>query len=352
MNVYLAGTSVINPEEALKIQYLFKKGNKLHSYFHIPILEKRWFDMNVKNEVNLFIDSGAFSAWSQNIEIDIYEYAKFIKQHKDIINIYANLDVIGVGGKQPNKLTAEKTLENQRILEAEGLSPIPCFHYGEPDEYLQYYVDNYDYIALGVAGNAGKKLIPWLDRCFLDFICDKNGMPKTKVHGFAVTSLVLMMRYPWYSVDSTSWVVCGRMGSVMVPRRKNGKWRYDANSWKVTVSSRSPGIKDDLTHIQNMPPIKKEIVMDYLNEKGYELGESYFEKVPQDRELGENERWAEKKPKNKKAKRLLEIITVNGIANRYQLRDELNIIYYLDLEKSLPDWPWAFKKKSKLTALL
>jgi len=141
------------------------------------------------------------------VHIDIHEYIKFIKENKDIISVYANLDVIGIGGKQPNRLTAEKTLENQRIMEKAGLNPLPCFHFGEPVEFLQYYVKNYDYLAMGVAGNTGTKLIPWLDECFSKYICDNKGFPKVKVHGFAVTSLQLMLRYPWFSVDSTSWVV-------------------------------------------------------------------------------------------------------------------------------------------------
>lgn len=300
----------------------------------------------MKKEINLFLDSGAFSAWTQKTSIDIHEYINFIKEHADILEVYANLDVIGLGGKQPNRLTAEKTLENQRIMEAAGLEPLPCFHFGEPFEFLQYYVDNYDYLALGVAGNSGSAIIPWLDVCFSKYICDANGIPKIKIHGFAVTSLKVMLRYPFYSVDSTSWVMTSRMGSVYVPRYRNGKWTYDENSWKVTVSSRSPNKIDAGKHIDTLPPKQKQIILDYIHDKGYVLGKSSFQKVSQDRKLAKNERWAEKKPKDKKALRLLEIIEEDGIANRYQLRDEMNIIYFQDLEKALPQWPWAFKQKA------
>lgn len=297
------------------------------------------------NEVNLFLDSGAFSAWTQGIQIDIQEYIDFIKEHKDIIEVYANLDVIGIGGKQPNQQTAEMTLKNQKIMEDAGLHPIPAFHFGEPFEFLENYVKNYDYIALGVAGNSGVKLIPWLDICFGDYICDKDGMPKVKVHGFAVTSLPVMLRYPWYSVDSTSWVTTGRMGSIYVPRFQNGRWIYDKNSWKIAVSSRSPSSKEAGKHINTLSPKQKEIVLKYIHEKGYKLGESRFKHVSQSHELAKNERWAEKKPKNKSARRLLEIIEEPGLSNKYQLRDEINIIYFQDLEKTMLEWPWPFKQK-------
>jgi hypothetical protein len=39
----------------------------------------------------------------------------------------------------------------------------------------------------------------------------------------------------------------------------------------------------------------------------------------------------------------VETIIVPGLSNDYKQRDELNIIYFLDLEKSLPEWPWPFK---------
>ena len=293
--------------------------------------------------VSLFLDSGAFSAWTQGVEIKVEDYIDFIKEHQDIIEIYANLDVIGLGGKQPNRLTAEMTLKNQKIMEKAGLNPIPAFHFGEPLEFLEHYVKNYDYLALGVAGNYGLKLIPWLDECFEKYICGSDGMPKIKVHGFAVTSLPIMLRYPWYSVDSTSWVATGRMGSVYVPRFRNGQWIYDENSWKISVSSRSPSLKEAGQHIATLPPRQREVILDYIRSKGYQLGTSRFERVIQSRELAENERWAEKKPENKLDTRLLEIIEEPGISNRYQLRDEMNIIYFQDLEKSMPEWPWPFR---------
>lgn len=302
----------------------------------------------MKNKVDLFLDSGAFSAWTQGVEIDIYEYCNFIKEYIDIINVYANLDVIGIGGKQPNRLTAEMTYKNQKIMEGEGLEPMPVFHFGEPLDYLEYYTDNYSYLALGVAGNSGIKLIPWLNECFSSYICNDKGFPKIKVHGFAVTSLKVMLRYPWYSVDSTSWVVTGRMGSIYVPRLRNKEWIYDENSWKIAVSSRSPNAKEAGKHFQTLSPKQKQLVLDYIHSKGYQLGKSVFKTVPAEYELKENERWADKKPKDKTAKRQVEVIEEPGLCNKYQLRDEMNIIYFQDLEQSMPEWPWPFKKKNKI----
>jgi len=297
--------------------------------------------MKVENKVELFLDSGAFSAWTQKVEIDIQSYIQFIKENIDCISVYANLDVIG---------DVEKTWENQMIMEEAGLSPIPVFHaYFEDPKWLKRYMDRgYEYIALGgMAGGAitVQALRPVLDRLWRQHLSDADGLPLCKVHGFGLTSLPLMLRYPWYSVDSTSWVITGRMGGIFMPRWYQGKWVYDDASWKISVSNRSPDKKEAGQHIETLSPGRKEIVLRYIEEKGYRLGKSEFKKVDQSHVLQENERWAEKKPSNKYDKRELEIITEPGISNKYQLRDEMNIIYFLDLEKSMPEWPWAFKVK-------
>lgn len=293
-----------------------------------------------KNKVELFLDSGAFSAWSQGVSIDIYEYIGFIKKHLDVIHVYVNLDVIG---------NAEATWKNQKIMEKEGLRPLPVYHYGEDEKWLKRYLrQGYEYIGLGgFVEVSSRAQMRWLDRIFSRYLTDDRGYPKVKVHGFGLTSLSLLFRYPWYSVDSTSWVMTSRMGSIYVPRRRAGKWIYDENSWRITVSNRNPNIRETGKHITTLSPKRKELVMDYITEKGYKLGHSEFRLVEANYKPKDNERWAQKKPENKKDKRLLEIIHEPGISNKYQLRDELNIIYFLDLEKSMPEWPWPLNKQKK-----
>ncbi len=292
--------------------------------------------MEGSKKVDLFLDSGAFSAWSQGKEINIQEYIDFVKQHQDIIEVYANLDVIG---------DPKATWQNQKTMEAAGLQPLPTFHYGEDIKWLKRYLKTgYDYIALGgMVPISTEGLIYWLDDLFQNHLCDQSGMPKVKVHGFGLTSLPLMLRYPWYSVDSTSWVVTGRMGSIYVPRDRERVWVYDENSWKVAVSNRSPNKKEAGKHIDTFTPRERHLIIDYIHEKGYRLGKSTFRQEDQNYVLGPDDRWAEKKPKDKTALRLLEVIEEPGVSNKYQLRDEMNIIYFLDLEKSLPAWPWPFK---------
>lgn len=299
-----------------------------------------------KNKVDLFLDSGAYSAFTKGVKIDIKEYIEFIKEHEDSLEIYSNLDVIPTKEMTKDE-AAKKTWKNQKIMEKAGLSPVPVFHYQEPLKYLEYYVENYDYISLGgMVPVSNTQLRYWLDPLWSGPLTDEKGVPKVKVHGFGLTSLKLMLEYPWYSVDSTSWVVTGRLGSVYVPLKKGGQWIYDENSLKVNVSNKSPSKKDKGQHIDTLPPKTKETILEYLKIKGYKLGKSEFKVVDAGHELADNEKWAQAKKDVVDGKRELEIIYEVGISNTYQLRDEMNIIYFQDLERTMPEWPWPYLKNN------
>ena len=287
------------------------------------------------DKISLFLDSGAFSAWSKNIQIDINEYIQFIKKHQSYLSYYANLDVIG------NPLA---TWQNQKKMEAEGLAPVPCFHFGEDIKYLtKYYLSGtYKYLSLGgMVGRNSKELIEWLDNLFINYLCDKQGNPRIKVHGFGMTSFKLMLRYPWYSVDSTSWIFCGRMGGIYVPQYKKGSWRYDLPPLKIFVSSQNPNKHEEGKHIDNFSLETRNLILKYIHNKGYQLGKVQNETVNTQYKLKENERWANKE------KTKIEIVIEPGICNCYKMRGKMNILYLLDLEKKFLKWPWQFKIKRR-----
>src|SRR5690606_10804597 len=106
--------------------------------------------------VKVFLDSGAFSAYTQGVTIDIGQYCEYIQRNADIIEFASVLDAIGdhVG-----------TYHNQMEMERRGVRPLPCFHYGEPTEVLDYYVENYEYITIGgMVPISTPQLRIWLDR--------------------------------------------------------------------------------------------------------------------------------------------------------------------------------------------
>lgn len=161
---------------------------------------------------DVFADSGGFSAMTQGVEIKWQEYAQWVKRWNHLLTAYANLDVIG---------DAEATLTNQKRLEDAGLRPLPVFHTGEDWGYLENYVEQYSYIALGGMVpymTTPKKLIPWIIKAF------RIAGDKSVFHGFGATSWEVMSQLPWYSVDSSSWGQGFRFGTVPLFDERKGKF--------------------------------------------------------------------------------------------------------------------------------
>lgn len=339
MKIFLGGTPVSNPEQEIKLQELFAKGHKLHSFYHCADsgFEEKWFKALLKRKIPMFMDSGAFSASTKNVTIDIYKYMDFLTQHKESIMYYANLDSIN---------DPKKSLKNYELLRSNGFNPIPVFHYGEPVKYLEYMIDACDYIGVGGMVGAGvSTLRKWLDYIFPKYLVNKKGEALIKVHGFGITNFPLLFRYPWYSVDSTGWVAKSRFGLVFIPKHTNGNWKYDAVPLVISVSTTSPFLKQANRHIQNVSVKEKELLLSYIHSHGYVLGKSEFKMENVDYELKENERWAEPMPKQNR-QRQVEMILEKGISNTYQLRDELNVIYHLELEKYFVHNPQPFNTES------
>jgi len=278
---------------------------------------------------------------TKGAEIDLDEYIAFIKENGHYFDAYACLDVIG---------DPKASWENQMYMVSKGLCPVPVYHLNDRDlSYLKAMVDEFPYI--GIGGMAGteetgfsltwEQVVELLDHLWSDYICDKDGLPKVKVHGFGMTRPTIMRRYPWYSVDSTSWAIYSKYGIVLFPRKKNGQYVYDKEVWKIKVSSVSPGKKDEGEHIENVTDTERKVLLDYIKEKGFKLGASEFKDVEVGYKLKENERF------NGKGKTRVEVLVETGLVNSGELRDRLNFIYYMDFLATIPKWPWSFKTRRR-----
>lgn len=311
-------------------------------------------DMISPKRISLILDSGAFSAWTKQIAINLDDYIQFCLSNLFCLDYIVNLDVIPGRFGQKNippderERSAFSGWRNYRYMLSKGIPVdklIHVFHQGEDFKWLIRMVKEISYIGLSPANDrTTSEKMQWLDEC-MNYVTDKQGLPLVKFHGFAVTSLRLMLRYPWYSVDSTSWVMHSRMGSVLVPRYRNGKWIYNEDSWKVSVSTRSPNRKDVGKHIDSFEFVQKKLILKYFQEKGYVLGRSEFFISEKGYKLKKNERWNGKVYLD--GRREVEVVIESGLSNDYRKRDDLNIIYFLDLEKTMPSWPWSFKAKNK-----
>ena len=255
-NNYKPGQSLwdrMNPHEQEQFQNI---SWELESYHYIN--KGKYVRQMREDGAKVFLDSGAFSAYTLGKEVDLGAYVAFIKQNKDIIReedgilLAAVLDSIGddLG-----------TWQNQKKMEMMGVKPVPCFHYGEDERYLEFYANNYEYISLGgLVGAPTRVLIKWLDRMWNDHLVDGSGNAKLKVHGFGVTSIPIMNRYPWRSCDSSSWVQNTSFGAIMTEK-------YGT----INISEKSPSRHNKGQHIRNMSEIERELLTTYIEQKGFEL---------------------------------------------------------------------------------
>jgi len=105
------------------------------------------------------------------------------------------------------------TYNNLKLMESYGCPAIPCFHAGEDERYLEYYIQHYPYIALGgMVGQGVSQLKMWLDRIWEKYLIDGSGNAKVKCHGFGITSFDLMWMYPWHCMTKEHHEVLTKKG--------------------------------------------------------------------------------------------------------------------------------------------
>ena len=138
--------------------------------------------------MNVFLDSGAFSAYNSDAKIDIDEYIDFINKHN--FEKYSVLDVVG---------NQKKTMYNLRCMENKGLSPVPVFQYNSDIKFLDELVGDYNLIALGglLSEPSRKQRTRWCKYIL-------NKYPNQNFHGFGATGSKIF-KLKWSSVDSSSW---------------------------------------------------------------------------------------------------------------------------------------------------
>lgn len=209
--------------------------------------------------VKVFLDSGAFSAFTKGAEVDLPAYCEYIKQNEDIIvkdgDALCASVLDGIGDPL-------KTWQNQQEMERLGVTPLPCFHYGEDERYLEWYISNYEYITLGgMVPISTQQLYHWLDRLWDKYLTDGAGRPRLKVHGFGLTTIKLMERYPWHSVDSSTWVQHAATGQITVP----------GYGGTLQISENSPSAKVEGRHFDTLPLLQKQAITSTIQDQGFEV---------------------------------------------------------------------------------
>lgn len=264
IDLYFAGSQCKEAEVLIE-----EKGMcRLYSYHSDKSNLRQRFERNPKGK--LFIDSGAFTAWTKGVKINVDEYIEYLNTYKDYIYLAGQVD--SIAGERTRLATfdeqceaAKSTWENYLYMYEKLDRPsmlVYTFHIGENIKYLKQaleWKDNFgkpmEYLALG--GTVGKPVplkVEWYNTCWN--IIKKSSNPNIKVHAFGMTSLPLLEQFPFYSADSTSWIMTGATGSVLTP------------IGSIVVSE---NFKNDPTYYGNLPLEHCELLVGTLTKYGYTL---------------------------------------------------------------------------------
>lgn len=184
----------------------------------------------------LLIDSGAHSAHTKGITLDLEEYIGFVNENIDKFTLYVQVDKIPGVYRMPK--TAKDWLEapqlsweNYLYMREKSKDPsklVPVFHQGEDLKWLRNMLDytfsdgsHIPYIGLSPRGDVSLKAkYDFSAECFATIHNSSN--PNVKTHAFGATSLEMLERLPYTSADSTTWVLVSAFGQVWMPNCIDG----------------------------------------------------------------------------------------------------------------------------------
>ena len=142
---------------------------------------------------------------------------------------------------------------------------LPIFHQGESWEWLHNMLEYTDedghipYIGISPANDVSTNVKEvFIKRCFS--IIGKSSNPDVKTHAFGMTSLPLLETYPFYSADSTGWIMVGAMGNIMTP------WGI------IDVSDKNKYMQG---HVANMSPEATKELFKWLEDNGMDPQEVF-----------------------------------------------------------------------------
>lgn len=126
--------------------------------------------------------------------IDLDGYAEFVKTHSDVIFQYLTCDVIG---------DPVKTHQNTEYLTmVVGRRPIPIFHVQSSLDVLEEMIkEDHDVIAIGGSVFINPKQ---RERIFSEIF--RRFGDRVNFHALGVGATDLLLRFPWFSADGSSWL--------------------------------------------------------------------------------------------------------------------------------------------------
>jgi len=282
------------------------------------------------------LDSGAYTAMSKGKKVDIDAYAEYVKQNSDIFDYAINLDSIG---------NAKKSYENWVYLRKKGVNVIPVFHIGTDERYLERYCKKTDYIMLGAIASMASRLRKIsLDRIWKKYLLDSEGLPTHRVHGLGLTVNDIVLRYPWYSVDSARMALTAGNGMIFLPTIsfQNGQPVFNYEKlFSIKISNQSNTTVKQFDSFVRLPKGIRDIYNTLFEENGYKLGEISY--------IHQQEKAKKHLRRKKDISELFDLrkgdVEEKTLTNNYNTRFLWNLHINQEIQRRLPSWHRTVKPR-------
>ena len=230
MKIYFSGGSHKDLDATLAVQREFPNAGVLTSFAY-KLETRRWVDSPIKN---LIVDSGAFTVYkTTGVPLDVGEYTEFLHEHRDRLDFAIQMDDIS---------DVDRTVANYDEMRAAfGDFIIPVYHFGRPWEVLEYFTQHADIIGIG-----GIAIAKWTYRTLplaLQRVFDR-APEGTKFHALGLSAMATVIRFPFYSVDNSSWLSGRSYGRLLMDdgqylmvstRGKTNPQELEAGGWGDVV---------------------------------------------------------------------------------------------------------------------
>lgn len=314
---------------------------------------------------SMFMDSGAYSLYNLHVRSKVGDrwpteprdyhfyslkkgsefrtycdnYGKWMVDYADAKMLWTNVDAI----RGP-----ETTWQIQQFFEKEyGLTPVPVVHAGTPLKYLDRYLEAGHYKLIGLGGlgqNIGIEVYRrWANQVFAKICPESNKfLPTVRTHGFAMTSSDLIQMWPWWSVDSATWVKLAAYGWLYVPwwcERKEA-WDFSRPPIHFNVSAKSKMAQKHLRMWKKRFPTKCESIERWIAHLGMDLGSLELSpntdhkdqsSILRDDVIGKSE--------------VAEDFEEDSLSGHFVNRSVANLHFLKGLEQSRPKWPHALDQR-------
>lgn len=193
--------------------------NVLTSFFYKEIKTQSWLDISRDPKTKIFLDSGAYTIVREKhptveeLHKFVLKYRDFIVENYEYIYCFAELDV----EQNYSQKQVDYWFDLLSEVDPEG-KIIRVWHPNHSLKRWREYVES-DLKFVGLGGAWQSSNVPLKHFITMIVHAYRN---QTKVHGFGVTS-GLLKKLPFFSVDSTLWLIPGRFGEAMIFNRRKGE---------------------------------------------------------------------------------------------------------------------------------